>query len=358
MTSYDKFLKEEAINGAKPKTIATHRSILKNADKFKSLGNKWDKDDVNDFILRLQEEYKVGSVEIHKGLIKKFWNWDGKPEIVDHVKVRPQKTNLRREDIPTPQDITLMIETTTSLMYKALFAFTFEAGARINEIVRVIKVKELEETNKGLIIPVHETKAKEDYRRILCVFSGQYIKNYIEVYKLKPDDMLFPISSNAAYNMFVKIAKQAGIKKHITPHKSRHGQATDMVLRGYQESIIKKKLGLTNDSRMLARYQHVVDEDVINATAEKAGILEVSHESSDNISKTNPLFQVADNSLQLAKLAEENKALKAEMQEFKDSLRKDLNRTLKLLGLAIDFSDIEINNMKIIKKARQKTENW
>lgn len=67
------------------------------------------------------------------------------------------------------------------------------------------------------------------------------------------------------------IANKTGIEKPVTCHKFRHAQATDMVVRGYQESIIRKKLGWTNDSRMIATYTHFVDDDVINATLEKSG---------------------------------------------------------------------------------------
>ncbi|HEX7628027.1 MAG TPA: hypothetical protein VF354_03800 [Candidatus Methanoperedens sp.] len=42
-----------------------------------------------------------------------------------------------------------------------------------------------------------------------------------------------------------------------------------MLLRRYQDPIIKKKHGWTADSRMIARYQHIVDDDVINAESEK-----------------------------------------------------------------------------------------
>ncbi len=80
--NYEEFLKEEAINGARLKTIASHRSILRNANEFKPLNTEWKKEDVNQFILDLQKEYKTGSVEVYKIVIKKYWKWAGKPEMV------------------------------------------------------------------------------------------------------------------------------------------------------------------------------------------------------------------------------------------------------------------------------------
>ncbi|MCE8425912.1 MAG: tyrosine-type recombinase/integrase [Candidatus Methanoperedens sp.] len=98
----------------------------------------------------------------------------------------------------------------------------------------------------------------------------QNLKTYTASVK---DDTVFRLSYSATILDIKQIAKKAGIEKPISPHKLRHAQATDMVKRAYNEAIIRKKLGWTPTSSMIARYQHLNDEDVINATLENTGKL-------------------------------------------------------------------------------------
>ena len=65
--------------------------------------------------------------------------------------------------------------------------------------------------------------------------------------------------------------KKAGIAKPCNPYAFRHAQATNMIQLGYNEYIIRKKLGWSSDSKMIGRYIHCVDDDVIDATQEKNG---------------------------------------------------------------------------------------
>lgn len=265
----EKYLNELNINGKAKNSIDTARYFLKDAEKFKPLDN-WNKEDVNAYLLNVKERNKPTTVELKKLYLKMFFKWVGKEELVNHIKIKKVKTQLRPEDIPTIEDVNLMIETTESPMYKAAIALLFESGARISEMLPII-VGEIEETDKGMIIPVHGTKTGHQDRKVLCIFSAQYIRNLIAYMGLKKEDRLFPVMRETVQKTVIKIAENAGIEKHITPHKFRHAQATDMVRRGYQETIIRKKLGWTDGSNMIARYQHIVDDDVINATLEKSG---------------------------------------------------------------------------------------
>lgn len=304
------FLNEHKINGKAEKTLEYYRSILKEANEFKLLSD-WSKDDVNGFVLHLQSKNKKSSVEVKKGIIKNFFTWMGKPEIVAHLKMKRIQTDLKREDILDVEDVNRLIEATESPMYKALIAFLFESGARINEALQ-IRVDDVLETDKGMIIGVIQTKTGLDRRRGLYVYSSGYIRNHITYSGLSKKDRLFPITGVAVGMMLKKIGESAGIEKPISPHKFRHAQATDMVLRGYQESVIRKKLGWTGDSKMIARYQHIVDEDVINATAEKAGS-DIPRQPMANLKQAESL-KIADASLQLSKLSEENQQLKTQME--------------------------------------------
>lgn len=315
------YLKELKINGKSKNTQIYYESILKEANRYKPL-DKWDKEDVTNFILSLQDKYKKGTIEAKKAVIKKFFGWAGKPEIVQHLTVKFPKTSLKRDDILTIEDINCMIEGTNSPMYKAMIAFLFESGGRINEVLPVL-VDDIKETDKGMIIRIHATKTGDEYRSILCVFSAQYIRNHITYSGLTKGNLLFPVKRPIVHVTLNKIAKKIGLEKPISPHKFRHAQAVDMLQRGYQDQVTKKKLGWKDDSKMLARYSHIVDDDVINATIEKTG-KEIIRQPIANIKQVES-FKIADASLQLSKLNAEMEELRA----FKKMVEEEFKRNAK-----------------------------
>jgi integrase/recombinase XerD len=324
------YLNELKINGKSKNTLTYQESILKETNAFKELPG-WTKDDVNRFILALQGKNKKSSVEVKKAILKRFFTWAGKRDIVEHLKIKFPRTSLKRDDILEIPEINLMIETTNSPMYKAIIAFFFESGGRVNEILpsentKGILVEEIRETDKGMIIPVHGTKTGDEDRSILCIFSAQYIRNHIAYSGLSKGDVLFPVKRPAVHVMLNKIAKKAGIEKPISPHKFRHAQAVDMLKRGYQDQITKKKLGWKDDSRMLARYSHVIDDDVIDATLEKAGT-DIPRKPIANIKQTESL-KIADASMQFNKLSEDYESLKTKYEEQQQQLNSIINEDM------------------------------
>lgn len=331
------FLKDEKVNGKSGSTIKNHKSFLTNANKWKPL-ESWTVEDVNTYILRTKEDgtpYSKSKMEWDKQVLKTFFTWAKKPEFVQHLIIKSVKNNLTRDDILTIEDINKLIDTTDSTLYKALIAFLFESGARINEAL-AIRRKNIQDTeDKGMIISVPQTKTGTDYRRSLYIYSAGYIRNHISYCGLEPDDALFfgqkrdtnkhklPMSAVAAWEMLGKIGEKAGLEKPVNPHAFRHGQATDMVLRGYNETIIRKKFGWMGDSKMIARYQHIVDDDVINATAEIAG-KDIPKAPMPTIKQAEAL-KIADASLQLSKLAEENN----EVRQQNADLQKQVAELIK-----------------------------
>lgn len=89
---------------------------------------------------------------------------------------------------------------------------------------------------------------------VFCAsFSGQYIMNYIAYAGLKPGNILFKLHKANAWRYLVGAGKKAGIAKPCNPYAFRHAQATNMIQLGYNEYIIRKKLGWSSDSKMIGR---------------------------------------------------------------------------------------------------------
>lgn len=315
MESIETYLNEQKVNGLKEKTLMSVRSKLMIANSWKALIS-WKKEDVTKYILHLKDtNHKESYIELNKALLKRFFVWAGKDKFVEGLKIKIPKNKLKATDILTPDDVNKMIECGRDNSDKAFLAIMFESGARIGEILN-IKVKDLQETNQGLQILIHGTKTGEDYRACLCVYSAQYIRNHILYPALKTEDSLFGFSYMSAVRIIQDTARKAGITKPVSPHKFRHAQATYMVRKGYQESIIRAKLGWVGESKMIARYQHIDGQDIINATMEKEGgaIHEIPQDLIKPIRIAEPIA-IADKTFEISKLSEENQELKARLDE-------------------------------------------
>ncbi len=313
------YFKTQLVNGISKHTLRSERSCISIANSFKLL-ETWDKDDVNSYIIKMQDKYSKSTVEGYKIILRKYFRYIGKDDIVKHLKIKACKNELERGQILTTADINTLIESTSSIMLKALVALTFESGARIQEVLS-IKVSHIQETNKGMIVSIPATKTGVDYRRVLCVFSAQYIRNHISYSTLHKDNLLFQMHKAHAWKLFIKLGKDANINKPTNPHSMRHAQCIDMITRGYNESVVRKKLGWTGDSKMIGRYSHVVDDDVINSTAELSGIDTVK-KPMENMKKADTL-NIIDAGSQLSKLSSDNQELKdrlSNMEELINSL--------------------------------------
>ena len=343
MMTFEEFLKDEEVNSIKASTIAARRSLLKRANKYKSF-SEWDKEVFNQYILSIQKTCKIGTVEMTKSTLRKFFNWAGKPEIVAHIKVKMPKTSIKRAEILSVSDVNRLIENTESPMYKALISFLFESGGRINEVLSV-HVKDVQETDQGMIISVHSTKTGEDDRRGLYIFSTGYIRNHITYSGLGKEDRLFPVKRSAVFDMLQKIERKAKTGKKVNPHSFRHARATDLVLRGFNESIIRKHLGWVGDSKMIATYQHIVDEDVINAFAENGGYDIPRKPVVDNLNKAEPL-KIVDAGLQLEKVMEDNRMI----VEKNQAMEADVKALQEIVELQFTRNDELKREMGELKK--------
>jgi integrase len=332
ITMIEKYLQDQQVNGLAKHTLKTEASCLKRAGTYKSLSETWKKEDVNGFIMEMQKEYSDATVETYKIILRKFFKWSGQPAIIAHLKSKRVNNNINRDDLLTTDDINKLIESTRNPKYKAMVAFLYESGGRIQEVLSV-NVKDVQTTDKGIVVSVPQTKTGNDYRRVLCVLSGQYLMNWIAYGGLKPDDVLFKLHKANAWRFLIKAGKGAGISKPCNPHAFRHAQATNMLQLGYNESIIRKKLGWTGDSKMIGRYVHCVDDDVIDATVEKNGT-PIQKPQVKNINPAQAV-SIVDTASTIAKVNAENAVLKErldkkdiEVEELKAMFNKDVLKVM------------------------------
>ena len=80
----DEFIKDLKINGEAEKTQKDYSKFLNNIHKVKSL-EKWDKNDVNMFIMDRRGEGLIETLDLFKVKLKRFFTWAGKAELVNHL---------------------------------------------------------------------------------------------------------------------------------------------------------------------------------------------------------------------------------------------------------------------------------
>lgn len=324
MKSAKDFIECQKVNGLKEMTLMNIESKFRVASEWKPISN-WKQEDVTKYIsYMIDKGYKQSYIEMTKSLIKRYFIWAGKEKYVKDLKIKFPKISLKASDILTPDDINKLIGAATLPRDKALIASLFESGARISELI-AIKVKDLQETPQGLKVFIPGTKTGEEYRACLLINSAQYLRNHVIYPPLKPEDKVFNFASVTARRILISANKTAGITKPLSPHKLRHAQATYMTRKGYQESIIRGKLGWTGDSQMVARYTHLDGNDIIHATLEKEGMQEpnIAPELVKAITPGAPI-KIADTTMEFARINNENEALKARLDEMEQQRKEDM----------------------------------
>jgi integrase/recombinase XerD len=73
-------------------------------------------------------------------------------------------------------------------------------------------------------------------------------------------------------NLLKRLGEKAKITKPLNSHGFRHSRITEMVRKGYGESIVKKIAWGHQNSKMMGVYAHLMDDNVDEVIAEKYGI--------------------------------------------------------------------------------------
>jgi integrase len=307
-----KYLEMKDAQGIEKNTLRSYRDVLTHLNAWQDL-ERITKDNLVEYFNKKEWKAKADTTRsLHTIIIKAFFKDSGKPEIIDWIKQKPLKETLSPEQTLTADDINKLLEAADNHYDKALIAFLYDAGCRISE-AQSIKWRDLQDTTDGIIVSIPTKKTSAGFRKVILPFASQYIRN-LQIYAYaKPDDCIFHISYRAHADRIQKIKKRAGIDKPFTAHKLRHAQATQLVRDGVQEAIIRKKLGWSPTSTMIARYQHNTDEDVINATLEVQGKVKKHHEPVEI--KQPEKLSITDAAGHLFKLEEDNAELRARLDK-------------------------------------------
>lgn len=276
MLTIEEFINSYKANNRTKSTIKNARYALEQLNRFKPL-EEVTPNDINEFIIHIREKYGYteGTINNRKTYIKSFFKMNDMDGVVKRVKVPKIVTDLNPKDILIASDIDLIIENLVHPKYKALVAVLWETGGRIEEVLAIEKEDDLIETDLGYKVTLFGDKTRQHnyaYREILLSQAAPYVRDWI-LNNNKDSPYLFPIKSGVVRTTFSdlheKLHNSFGFKKPLNPHMFRHACATRLCREEVQESYIRKQMGWTPDSNMLAVYIHLASSDVYDYHAGK-----------------------------------------------------------------------------------------
>ena len=254
------------LRNLKPGIIRTYQ---KNVSDFLKFMDKNPEDltceDARDYLVYLQNRgnkastlnNKNGSlVFFYKRVLGKLWDDNLVPRAINDYAV-PR--------VLSSSDIEKLLDATTNLKYKAMFAIMYSSGLRISEVVR-LRYDDVSRTNMQIYI--HESKTHTARYAILSRRALDILTEYW--FKCgRPRGILFPSQLNGDYLttsgpqlMFRKSVKKAGLPKDIHPHCLRHSFATHLLEDGVDIRYIQTLLG-HRSPKSTEIYLHVSNKALI-----------------------------------------------------------------------------------------------
>lgn len=158
------------------------------------------------------------------------------------------------------EDLLKIIDACTNIRDRLLLMVFAETGFRIGEILGIDYLSDIDYENKAISVVGRENnlnfaRAKNNERRkgYLSDETFQLLMIYLIKYKeliekgttlfvvIKGEEAGKPLTDNAVYSMFIRMAKKVGVTTH--PHAIRHYFATERWKNDWDLLLISKALG-------------------------------------------------------------------------------------------------------------------
>lgn len=219
-----------------------------------------------------------------------FWlveNGHASMELEKIRKIQTPQKNWRTtpaHDLLSEEDVRALLAGCSNSRDRALIAILFEGGPRIGELAR-LHWADVEVEDEYIGITFLDSKTRRN--RYVCVTWGrEYIVRWKNDYPFDPDEpgayvfvnnRLEPYAYSALRKVLSTIQKKSGVTKAIHPHLFRKSRITDMVRKGFQDSIIKEAMWGNQNTNMLETYVVLAQDDIRAEFLDKAGVRKKPH---------------------------------------------------------------------------------
>lgn len=212
---------------------------------------------------------------------KAFWHWWQKTNKKKGIKIEDITTDLdtskeKPKWVYLTEDQVRLMSDEAKYKYKVLIMFLFDTGIRAPTELVNIKVSDLYNNCKELII--RDEVSKTFGRRIKLMICSNLLKEYIKTNNLRHDDLLFNIVPASTNQYLKRLAKKlfgdekslAGEKySNLTMYDFRHCSCCYWLPRYKSESAIKFRFGWKKSekihyySEMLGMRDTIEEEDLL-----------------------------------------------------------------------------------------------
>ena len=362
------------------------------------------KNDIEKLVYEIMQRYSDESGKEsnysydHKKILKIFFRWMklgsrefievGDPPETAHVRMKRVKDKIIREDLLTEEDISRMLHACgENARDRALIDCHYEGGTRPGEILSLL-IKHVKFDQYGANLHVD---GKTGPRTIRLVKSTPSLANWLSIHPAK-DNPESPVWINltknqygeqltypAARAMFSRRAKIAHLEKRVNLNMFRHSEATNSA-KFMTEAQLRKRHGWSPESKMPAKYVHLINADVDDAIFKQLGIKK--EEEIPNIPKKCHICDMPNASdakmcskcgkpldLKIAleneeKNEKERQNMKKELENLKDNMENIISQKIhqysskfikdfeKMVDKSIKCSSLQMkkNDLKLLRK--------
>lgn len=255
------YLDEKSL-GKSPETIRNYKHGCRSFEKwFNQPVEHATKPDILKYIGYLKgKNLKKSSIETAFIQLTTFYEWMRDETFITAnpcTKISAPKADKTDPVYLTPEEMDKLLEVSSvnqrdDLIVKMLYS----TGARVSELIK-IKKKDIDfATGK---IRVFGKGSKERIVLLHPAYLEQF-KEYVKAFD--KDQVLFPLDKGTVEKDIKRMAKMAGIDKHVTPHKLRHSFATHLFRETKDIVLVQGLLGHSS-IQTTQIYTHIDMEDVI-----------------------------------------------------------------------------------------------
>jgi len=219
--------------------------------------------------------YKQNTLFDHVSILKQFLLWmiENQYSNLPEKKVKaiktPRKDTLTKtaSQLLMPEEIQALINASRSSRDRAMIMTLYEGGFRPGEICQ-LTWGDMKSDPKGIAVNVNFKTGITRYIRL--VMAKKYLSEWRGDYPLPitQGSLVFLNEQRRQLTWFAmamqirRIARRAGITKHLTPHLFRHSRITHLLREGASESVVKLMMWGSLNTDMLMTYAHLTGGDV------------------------------------------------------------------------------------------------
>ncbi len=301
-------------------------------------------EDIRIFLGKLNKEdysaeYKNDIKKVLRRFLKwKYKNWNEKFNELKDTKLNKVNGKLSKQDLLTPDEMKIIINSIDSLKYKTILLLLQETACRPEEILKNLKWKDIDFNKEE--IKLHSSKTGET-RTIPIKDSTAHLKRYkTECFYPSPksEEKVFDMSSQALQDFLNRIENKLKFHKHLYAYLWRHSILSRMI-KVLSPKVYEKYSGHSLEMGMKT-YAHLDIEDLRDELYSKVY----------NIEELNPKEkeEIKELKKQILEMQKDNAEVKKFIKLIKNHNKKPIAKIIskKLMNNG-DFEYTLLTNKKI-----------